>query len=390
MNALDLVLIVVLLIAGFAGYRRGLVLQLLSYGGLFAGLFAGAALAPSIASLVRSPTAQAAAAAFTLLVAAAIGDALGWFVGSRARAKARSSRLGTTLDAPGGVAVSLVAVLLATWFIALNLVNGPFPAVSSEIQGSVIVRELDTTLPKPPSVLAQVRRFFNTFGFPDVFEGIPPAPAGPVRPPTQAQARRAYDAADQSTVRIVGRACDQIQEGSGFVVADGYVLTNAHVVAGVRDPSVQIHGSSEPGVPVLFDPRLDLAVLHATNLPPPLPFVDGLVHRGATGAVLGYPEGGPLSGERAAVRAFLPTVVGHDIYDRGSVEREVYELQATVRPGNSGGPFMLVDGQVAGVVFAASTTDPGIGYAISTASARPDIRRGVGRTEAVSTGPCLR
>ena len=390
MNALDLVLIVVLLIAGFAGYRRGLVLQLLSYGGLFAGLFAGAALAPSIASLVRSPTAQAAAAAFTLLVAAAIGDALGWFVGSRARAKARSSRLGTTLDAPGGVAVSLVAVLLATWFIALNLVNGPFPAVSSEIQGSVIVRELDTTLPKPPSVLAQVRRFFNTFGFPDVFAGIPPAPAGPVRPPTQAQARRAYDAADQSTVRIVGRACDRIQEGSGFVVADGYVLTNAHVVAGVRDPSVQIHGSSEPGVPVLFDPRLDLAVLHATNLPSPLPFVDGLVHRGATGAVLGYPEGGPLSGERAAVRAFLPTVVGHDIYDRGSVEREVYELQATVRPGNSGGPFMLVDGQVAGVVFAASTTDPGIGYAISTASARPDIRRGVGRTEAVSTGPCLR
>jgi S1-C subfamily serine protease len=388
-NALDVALIVLLILAAFAGARRGLVLQLFSYGGLLAGLTAGALLAPVLASLVSSPIAQAATAAVTLLVAAAIGDGIGWLVGSRARARARSFRFGTAVDAPAGATVSLVAVLLATWFIALNLVNGPFPSVSSEVRGSVIVRTLDRALPQPPSVLAEVRRFFNTFGFPDVFSGIPPAPAAPVRPPTQRQAHRAFEEADQSTLRIVGQACGRIQEGSGFVVADGYVLTNAHVVAGVARPQVQSEGSSQDAVTVLFDPRIDLAVLSVANTPSTLDLDGSIVDRGTTGAVLGYPKGGPLTGQAAAVRDSYPAV-GHDIYDSGSVQREIYELQTIVRPGNSGGPFVLLDGRVAGIVFAASTTDPGIGYAISSREAMPDVRSAIGRTQAVSTGPCLR
>jgi S1-C subfamily serine protease len=388
-NALDAVLLVMLALAGIAGYRRGLVLQLFSYGGLLAGLFAGALLAPVLASLVRSPLAQTGAAGFTLLVSAALGDALGWVVGSRARAQARTSRVGGAVDAPGGAAVSLVAVLLATWFVALNLVNGPFPAVASEIRGSTIVRTLDSALPQPPSVLAEVSRFFNTFGFPDVFSGIPPAPAEPVRPPTQAQARRAFEAADQSTMRIVGRACEEIQEGSGFVVADSYVITNAHVLAGVDAPQVQVRGTSQDAVTVLFDSETDLAVLRVQSTPPPLSLQTSLVDRGSTGAVLGYPKGGPLSGEAAAVRREIEAV-GHDIYDRGEVRRQVYELQTAVRPGNSGGPFVLLNGRVAGVVFAASTTDGGIGYAISTPEVLPDLRHAIGRTEPVSTGPCIR
>jgi S1-C subfamily serine protease len=387
-NALDVALIVVLLVAVFAGARRGLVLQLFSYGGLLTGLIAGALLAPVLASLVSSPTAQAATAAFTLLVAAVIGDGLGWLIGTRARARARSFRFGAAVDAPAGAAVSLVAVLLATWFIALNLVNGPFPTVSSEVRGSVIVRALDRALPQPPSVLAEVRRFFNTFGFPDVFSGIPPAPAAPVRPPTQRQAHRAFEEADQSTLRIVGQACGRIQEGSGFPVAAGYVLTNAHVVAGVGRPQVQSQGSSQDAVTVLFDPRIDLAVLRVASTPTPLDLVGSIVDRGTTGAVLGYPQGGPLTGQAAAVRSSIDAV-GHDIYDRRNVEREVYELQTIVRPGNSGGPFVLLDGRVAGIVFAASTTDPGIGYAISSREALPDVHRAVGRTQGVPTGPCL-
>jgi S1-C subfamily serine protease len=120
-----------------------------------------------------------------------------------------------------------------------------------------------------------------------------------------------------------------------------------------------------------------------------LPLAQKEVQRGAVGAVVGYPGGGSLNGVAAANRRVL-TAIGKDIYGRSTVDRDIYELQAPIRPGNSGGPFILVDGKVAGVVFAASTTDQGIGYAITSTEARPDINRGVGRTGRVSTGPCAR
>lgn len=390
MNALDLLLLVLLVIAAASGYRRGLALQVFTYGGMLIGLLAGALAAPPLARLVESPVAQAGVAAICLLVGGALGDGAGWLIGTRARARARASRVGGAVDAPGGAAISVLAALLAIWFLALNLVNGPFTEVSSEIRGSAIVRSLAAALPQPPSLLAEVRRFFNRFGFPDVFAGIPPAPAEPVREPTQAQAQRAFDAADQSTLRIVGQACNEIQEGSGFVVASSYVLTNAHVVAGVSSPQVQSQGGeSLAAATVLFDPNLDLAVLRVGDTPSPLHLVGSLVDRGASGAVLGYPGGGPLTGGPAAVRRPIPAV-GRNIYGTGDVEREVYELQAVVKPGNSGGPFVLVDGQVAGIVFAASTTDRGVGYAIASTEILPDVQRAIGRTRGVSTGSCLR
>jgi S1-C subfamily serine protease len=239
--------------------------------------------------------------------------------------------------------------------------------------------------------LAQVRRFLNRFGFPDVFVGIPPAPGGPVKGPTQAQANRAFRDAAPSTVRIEGQACGGIQEGSGFVVSPHYVVTNAHVVAGVRRPQVQEqNGGSQAAQPVLFDARIDIAVLRVGRSPgPALPMANHELPRGAVGAVVGFPGGGSLTGVAAANRRVLHAL-GRDIYGKGNVERDIYELQAVVRPGNSGGPFVLPSGKVAGVVFAASTTDPGIGYAITSTEARSDITRGVGARARVSTGACTR
>jgi S1-C subfamily serine protease len=246
-------------------------------------------------------------------------------------------------------------------------------------------------LPEPPSMLAEVRRFLNRFNFPEVFTGFPPAPAGPVRAPTAAQARHAFSGAAGSTVRIVGQACGRIQEGSGFVVAPDYVLTNAHVVAGVHAPRVQEqNGAEQGGTVVLYDPAIDVAVLRTTENPGPTLHLDATdVERGARGAVVGYPGGGDLTGKAAAVRGTI-RAVGRDIYGNGTVTREVYELQSVIRPGNSGGPFVLVDGQVAGLVFAASTTDPEIGYALTSTEVLPDVRRAIGRTTPASTGTCVR
>ena len=388
MNALDLLLLVIIVVAGYTGYRRGFTLQAFGFGGLLIGLVLGALLAPTVAGAFDSPAARAGVVALVVLAIAAVGNAAGWFVGMRVRARA-TSRFGQA-DAVGGSAVAVVASLLAIWFLALNLANGPFPAVSAEIRGSAVVRGLDAALPEPPSLLAQARRLFNRFGFPDVFSGIPPLPAEPVTPPSQAQARAAVDAAAASTVQVLGNACDLIQEGSGFVAGDGYVVTNAHVVAGMDDPEIRTGaGGEEPADTVLFDPNLDIAVLHVGGMPgTPLPLATEPLDRGAPGAVLGYPGGGPLQAHRAAVlRSF--EAVGRDIYGRDQVERLVVELQTLVRPGNSGGPFVLADGRVGGVVFAASSGEEDVGYAIAASEVEDALRDALGRTVEVDTGPCI-
>ena len=247
MDFLDVALVVLLGLAVFSGYRRGAVLQVLTLGGMLVGLLVGALIAPRVAALFTDPTVQSIVALVTFLAFAAFGDVVGWMVGARLRVATRRSRL-APVDAAGGSVVAVVALLLATWFIALNLAGGPWPPLSREIRNSAIVRTLDRTLPEPPAVLGQVRQFLNEVGFPQVFAGLPPAPGGPVKPPTNRQAEQAFRSARDSTLKVVGQACGRIQEGSSFVVANGYVVTNAHVVAGVRSPQwcCSTPGSTSP------------------------------------------------------------------------------------------------------------------------------------------------
>ncbi len=389
MNLLDLIIVLLVVFSVVSGFRRGAALQVVTYTGLILGLIAGALIAPRLAGLAEDPFAQATIALLALLLFAAIGDAIGWLIGRRVWQVARQSRLGR-VDAGAGSVVAGAAALITVWFLAFNLVQGPFPVVAKQIRGSAIVRGLDAVLPRPPSLLAQVRTFFDQFGFPEVFAGLPPAPAGPVQEPTQAEAQQAFEAADQSTVRIVGQACEKIQEGSGFVVEGNHVVTNAHVVAGVSRPEVQLQGGGEfAATTVLFNDDLDLAVLRLDQSPAePLAFVPETLDRGSPGAVLGYPGGGALRGNQAAVRRSL-FAIGRDIYGEDTVRRQVYELQTTVEPGNSGGPFVTTSGDVAGVVFAASTTNDNVGYAITSEEAMPEVRRAVESDAPVDTGPCL-
>lgn len=390
MNLLDVIIIVLLVLAAVNGFRRGASLQLSTYVGLLAGLVVGAVLAPRVAGLASTSFAQAALALVVLLAFAAIGDALGWLVGTRIWVLARRSALGG-VDSAAGTVVALVASLLAIWFIGLNLVSGPFPSVSRQIRGSAVIRTIDAALPHPPSLLAEVRQFLNRFGFPEVFADLPPAPVGPVEEPSNRQIQAAVDVAATATVKIVGHACGAIQEGSGFVAAPNYVVTNAHVVAGVRDPQVQHqNGGSTPAVTVLFNPELDIAVLRVNGENGPVLDMESVDRdRGTPGAVLGYPGGGSLTAGPAAVRREL-TAVGRDIYGQSTVERQVYEMQATVRPGNSGGPFVDLEGDLIGVVFAASTTDPHVGYALTSTEVIPEVNEAEGRTEPTSTGDCIR
>lgn len=386
-TALDLLLLAMLVVAAYSGYRRGFLMQLVTYAGLGAGLIIGTLLAPVIGRWADDPAEQAGLVLGTILVLGGLGNAIGWSIGRLLRAKAQETSL-RRADSIGGSAMSVTAGLLVIWFLAQSLIAGPSPTLSREIRGSAVVRTLDAVLPPPPSLVRETRRFLTSLGFPDVFAGLPPAPAGRVPGATPADVRAAVAAAGDSTVQVVGQACDRIQEGSGFVVASGYVVTNAHVVAGDVETWVQLP-EQLPATVVAFDPDLDLAVLRVDGLDgDPLHLVGQELDRGAAGAVLGFPGGGGFDAEPAAVLRPL-TATGRDIYGKDAVERNVYELQTSVHPGNSGGPFALPDGRVAGVVFAASTTDEGVGYAIESTDVVPLVEDTVGRTAAVSTGPCI-
>ena len=294
------------------------------------------------------------------------------------------------VDAIGGSFVSVIAVLLVTWFIAYSLASGPFPALSRQIRSSAVVGTMNDVMPRPPALLSDVRQFLDRFGFPEVFADLPPVPAGPVQEPSNATVRAIAAAASPSVVKVIGEACGEILSGTGFVAAPHYVITNAHVIAGEASPRVDQGVLRYAAEPVLFDPKLDVAVLFVPSLDAPmLRFDPQEVDRGARGAALGHPGGGPLVAIPAGVRRAMDAL-GRDIYGGSVVSRPIYELQASVQPGDSGGPFVLRDGRVGGVVFAASTTDPNVGYALRSQAVLPLLVQAEGRTARVGTGPCAR
>jgi hypothetical protein len=386
---LDLALVVLFVASLVGGYRRGAVLQVIGLSGLAIGLVLGGLVAPHLAALGHSPTAHVILAMAAVLIGGGVGNLLGWLAGSRLREHTQGSRL-RRADAFFGSLVSVAALLLATWFLALNLANGPFPGLARGIRSSRIVQGLDAVMPQPPSLIGEAQRVLAQLGFPDVFIGLPPIPAAPVPPPPGVDARQAYRAAAASTFEILGSGCyvGYYNQGSGFVVRTGYVITNAHVVAGTTKVWLHSGAGDYAAEVVAIDPRADLALLHAPDLTAPaLRFTSAPAARGDGGAVLGYPGGGPLTADAAAVRATIAPV-GRDIYGQGEVTRRLYEIQAAIRHGNSGGPFVLADGQVAGVVFASSVLDDNVGYAIAGSSVMPFLRGAVGGQVAVPTGHC--
>jgi S1-C subfamily serine protease len=224
-----------------------------------------------------------------------------------------------------------------------------------------------------------------------VFKDIKGGRARSVPAPDSAILRsEAVTASRQSILRVTGVAeeCSRRSEGTGFVFADDYVMTNAHVVAGINDARVQgERGAAKAARVVLFDPKVDVAVLHVPGLDvPPLEFA-GSASSGDSAVVAGYPEDGPFSAIPARVRDEI-IAVGRDIYERGNVRREVYAIRADVRPGNSGGPLLAPDGDVYGVVFAAAADDPETGYALTAAEVQGPATTGRTRTARVDTGDC--
>jgi S1-C subfamily serine protease len=393
---IDLLLALVLIGYAVSGYRQGAVVGFLS----LAGFLGGGALAmwglPRL--LDRSFTSDGTDLRRLLLlvvgvlVAAALGQAIAVAVGVRLRSRV-TARPARVLDALLGAVASVVAVCLMVWLIAAAVRGGPSESLSRAVGQSRIVAGIGEVVPPGTGrVFAGFRSLLDAEGFPRVFEGFGPEIIRPVEPPAAGVLQSAgVREAAASIVKVTGvaTACDRSQEGSGWVLAPGVVVTNAHVVAGVSQPHVRVGGEGRTydGDVVVFDPVRDLAVIDVDGLSAPaLPRADDL-ERGDGAVVAGFPLNGPYRLDAARVRDVI-TARGEDIYGRKPSVRQVYSLFARVQPGNSGGPLLDPQGRVVGVVFAKSLDDDSTGYALTMHEAAPVLRAGRTADREVSTGGC--
>lgn len=388
---MDLVLLLLMLVFAVSGYRQGFAIGALSLSGFFLGAVIGLQVGPLIARQFVDSGIRVLISLLAIFGLAVLGQALAGWLGSHLR-KTITNDVAKRLDDIGGAIVSLVAVMLVAWLVAVPLGSSAVPAVASSIRNSALLTVIDRILPdKAQELSTALRDTVDTNGFPDVFGDLAPTRARQVSPPDPALAGSTVVANSQrAVVKVLGSApsCARRIEGSGFVYADDRVMTNAHVVAGTRSVAVELRGERYDGEVVVYDPERDLAVLHVPGLPgPSLRFAAGQAGSGADAIVLGFPLDGPYDARPARVRD-VDRITGPDIYSSGDVTREIYTIRALVRSGNSGGPLVSANGLVLGVIFAAAADDPNTGFAVTAAEARPVALAGAERTRGVGTGEC--
>jgi S1-C subfamily serine protease len=364
--------------------------QLASLVGFLVGLVLGVVLMDLIVPHVSGQIAKTVVALVVLLVPAALVGGLGRQVGMHAWRSIAKVRLGA-LDAAAGAVIAVAGLLVLCWLFASVLVNSRFTVVSNAVDQSTIVRALDKVMPPIPNEFQAVEKYLGDHGFPLAFADLYPE-TSPVTLPTAAQVQEAVDNAGNSTVKVVGIACGQEQEGSGIVVGAHFVVTNAHVVAGEPQITVETpYDGSHPAFAAYFDPKFDIAVLYIEGaaLPErPLQLDPDLVGRGTEVAVLGYPENGPFNAQPAGV--LEPRVAtGLDIYDNAYTTRTIYEIESLVRPGNSGGPLVEPGGEVIGVVFSREAGDADLGFALASPGVLSRVAIAERDPRPVSTENCV-
>lgn len=384
---IDILIILFAISALYRGREIGFVRQLGSTAGFFDGLFLGAWLQPHTVKLVHSQNARVLVTLLTTLGCALLLLTLGEYVGLRLKYKVLMKRI-NSLDNGLGALIGVVSFLLSVWLVTAILGSLPSPTLHSELQSSRIIKTLNKQLPAAPPIIASLGHLIDPNGFPQVFVGTEPSPPTTVSLPPSGALQAAVARDKASVVKVDGQGCGGIVTGSGFVIASNEVATNAHVVAGIRQPYVEDANGTHPATVIWFDPELDFAVLRVSHLAgPKLPIAPGTVGRNTPAAVMGYPGGGTFTANGASVLdEFVAT--GRDIYGRGTTNRKVYEIQADIIPGNSGGPVVATDGSVIGVVFAESTTYPHVGYALTTDKVISEINQAATLNRAASTGQC--
>jgi S1-C subfamily serine protease len=291
-------------------------------------------------------------------------------------------------DRAGGAVAGVIGVLFSFWLLLPSMADIPeWPA--REARNSAIAAVLHDHLPRPPDAVLALRQLVGEDVYPRVFESLDAAPDLGPPPAESGLTKETADRVAASTVKVESTACGRIVEGSGSVIGNDLLETNAHVVAGGSSVTVLRHpdGVALHADVVAFDPDRDLAILHVPGIDrPALPLNDGSFGDGGIGAVFGHPLGGPLRLAPFKVGSEL-TANGRDIYDSHTTERDVFILAAGLQPGDSGSALVDPQGEVVGVAFAIAPDRGDVAYALTLRELRAELQGDL--SQPVSTGPCL-
>lgn len=390
MNLLDVALIGFIIWQIVRGVRSGLVRQTISLLSLLLAFVAASFISPLIISKlgpsISKPLATIIIFSIILLVISIVAE-----LASKKLVEIvhRSQKIDEINQITGGM-LGLAFAIVAIWLLAGVFSSTVWPNLSRQIKTSRVVRVVDSFMPPPPGFISQVQNYLRDLSFPKVFVGFEPDLNEPVNLPSEESVRAIAIKYQDSVVKIMGYGCgNYVSDGSGFVAAKDLIVTNAHVVAGIDKPIVQDKNGRHQSDIIHFDPDVDLAILRANSLAgTPIPIRYSDVPRGSQGVVLGYPGGGGYSAVSAGVIEKI-IAVGRNIYGTGQVQRPVYGLNTSVVPGNSGGPFVLTSGEVAGVIFASSQTNENVGYSLTSEMLKPALNSALNSADVVSSGKCL-
>jgi S1-C subfamily serine protease len=374
----DWIALAVVALAALNGFRRGLVVGALSLAGLAAGAYLGARLAPQVLDQESSPYTPLVALGGAITVAF-LFQAVAGIAGGFARGSLVAVPPLRALDSAGGLVLGAATGIAFVWVVGAVALHLPGQTeLRREVQSSTILRRLNREFP-PERLMDAIARV-------DPFGAIAGPDAGVAAPDPRLLQDPGVRRAAGSVLRVTGTACGLGVQGSGWIARPELVVTNAHVVAGVRDVSVDRHDDRGlDGRVVHIDTKNDVAVIHVPGLAG-RPLSLAPAEPGVPVVVLGYPLNGRLTATPGRVGR-TATVLTDDALGRGPVTRSVTTLRAVVRHGNSGGPVVDRAGRVRTVVFASRRGADG-GYGVPTAVVQRALD-GAG-TSAVSTGPCTR
>lgn len=381
---MDVIIVFIVCIAMWSGWRQGAIASVFSTIGVVAGLISGAVLAPLVMRLTDSVALRFLLAIGTVILLVGVGNLVGGLLGSSLRDRFvwRNLRF---FDSACGSVFQAAAALIVVWLVSIPLATGLSGAPAQAITSSNLLRFVDRNTPHGMATLpSKISAMLSESGLPPMVSPFENQSTVEVAAPDlAAQDPALVEALRPSVIHVMSESevCSRRLMGSGFVVDDTHVITNAHVVAGTQHVRLDTTLGIVDANVVYYNPDLDIAVLNSEPLGlPALQWATSVAQSGDDAIVMGFPNNGPFEAAPARISDRL-MIAGPNIYASGRVEREAYTARGTIRQGNSGGPMVNTSGQVIGVVFGASMDKTDIGYALTA----EEVLSAVGRVENLTT-----